>query len=92
MALPKKILYFCKGIGPTEEEQEAASRLGTLTFRSAESYTEGDFLESCHAVAGEVPPAYAAKFPVLKAKVEAPVEPPPPPPPPPAGPPNPFAK
>ena len=86
----KKILYFVKGTVVSDDERQAALRVGTLMFRSLEGFSDHDFIEECDGVAGCPPKAYSDRFPsVDKAKVEplpaplppAQVQPSPPPPP-----------
>jgi hypothetical protein len=62
----KRVLYFIRIGSPTEAENEAALRLGTLTFRSLEAYHDSDFIEECDAVAGLAPEAYRKRFPYLE--------------------------
>lgn len=53
----QKILFFVPG--PVTPEQKAeASELG-LTIRDARAYRQGDYIEPCDAVAGDVPAGYA---------------------------------
>lgn len=52
-----KILYFVMG-NPTKNQEKEAADMGA-TLRNAEAWHEGDFIETCDAVAGEVPAAYA---------------------------------
>lgn len=77
MASGKKILYFINGGTPSEEDRQAALRVGTLMFRNALSTGSFDFVEECDGVAGAVPPGYE-KFP----RVDVIPAPPPPPAPP----------
>lgn len=59
-----KVLYFINGAMPTEAEYEAAQAIGPgAVFRNARKIVSGAPLENCDAVAGAVPPDYAAVFP-----------------------------
>jgi hypothetical protein len=60
--MKEKILYFVKGGAPTPEQKTEAAKIGAV-FRST-VVTEGDFIESCDAVYGDVPRAYR-KYPVF---------------------------
>ncbi len=54
----KKILYFIKGPVPSEKETAEAKLLGAV-FRNASATGPSDSVETCDAVAGAVPEAYA---------------------------------
>lgn len=68
-----RILFFIAGSAPTAAESAAAAKLGTSMLRNASQVVKGDTLERCDGVAGKVPEAYAAKFPVVDAPAPAPV-------------------
>lgn len=59
----KKILYFISGPVPTKEQEAEAAALGAL-FRNAAIADKTGFVESCDAVAGDVPERYV-RFPVV---------------------------
>jgi hypothetical protein len=78
----KKILYFAKGMFPTDEELAEAEALHTKTLRNASLHGEGETLEDCDAVAGSPPDAYLEKYKVVSApSVSEAVKPHQPPPP-----------
>lgn len=54
----QKILYFVMG-NPTKKQEKEASSMGAV-IRNAEAWHDGDFIEQCDAVAGEIPDAYTA--------------------------------
>lgn len=56
-----KILYFTDDFGA--KNQEFAKQHG-LTIRNAKAFSDDDFLEQCDAVYGDVPKAYADKYPL----------------------------
>lgn len=58
-----KTLFFTAGSTPTQEEYQAAEEIGQgVMFRNASKIVPGAPLENCDAVAGMVPPDYAAVF------------------------------
>ena len=60
-----KVIYFIDGAKPTEEDKEAIASIdGKVITRNARFVCD-DELEHCDAVAGRVPPHYAAAFPPL---------------------------
>lgn len=59
----KKILYFISGPVPTKEQEAEAASLGAL-FRNAAIADKTGFVESCDAVAGDVPERYG-RFPLV---------------------------
>lgn len=66
-----KILFFIKGMVPTSEDLEQASKIGTKSFRNIQYTTPEQPMEECAGVAGCAPSYYRAKFPY----VELPQEP-----------------
>lgn len=66
-----KILFFIKGPAPSpEQRQEALSINGNVCFRNAAVIRDGDYVEPCDGVAGEVPKAYK-KLPSAKEAMDA---------------------
>lgn len=63
-----RILFFTAGPVPTDKEYEAALDLRGMNigFRNVQLYSANTAMELCDAVAGEVPEAYAKKYPVVK--------------------------
>ena len=64
----KRILYFINGPVPTEEERLEAESMGAI-FRNARA-SSGDYVETCDAVAGNVPDMYKG-FPAAIAPLAA---------------------
>jgi len=59
---PAKILFFVKGVSPTPEDFEEASKLqAQVVFRNAHAVPAEGTLEECDGVAGHVPAPYAEK-------------------------------
>ena len=59
---PAKILFFVKGVSPTPEDFEEASKLqAQVVFRNAHAVPAEGALEQCDGVAGHVPTPYADK-------------------------------
>lgn len=59
---PAKILFFVKGVSPTPEDFEEASKLqAQVMFRNAQAVPAEGTLEECDGVAGHVPAPYADK-------------------------------
>ena len=59
---PAKILFFVKGVSPTPEDFEEASKLqAQVVFRNAHAVPAEGALEQCDGVAGHVPAPYADK-------------------------------
>lgn len=59
----KKTLFFTQGMHPTQEEYAGAREIGPgVVFRNARKIVPGAPLENCDAVAGAVPPDYAAIY------------------------------
>lgn len=57
---PAKILFFVKGVSPTPEDFEEASKLqAQVVFRNAQAVPAEGTLEQCDGVAGHVPAPYA---------------------------------
>ena len=57
---PAKILFFVKGVSPTPEDFEEASKLqAQVVFRNAHAVPAEGTLEQCDGVAGHVPAPYA---------------------------------
>ena len=57
-----KILFFVKGVSPTPEDFEEASKLrAQVVFRNAHAVPAEGALEQCDGVAGHVPAPYADK-------------------------------
>lgn len=56
-----KILYFTDDFSA---ENVAFAEQNRLTVRKASAYHEGDTLEICDAVCGDVPAAYADRYPL----------------------------
>lgn len=57
---PAKILFFVKGVSPTPEDFEEASKLqAQVVFRNAQAVPAEGTLEECDGVAGHVPAPYA---------------------------------
>ena len=56
-----KILYFTDNFSA---ENLAFAEQNRLTVRRASAYHEGDTLENCDAVCGDVPTAYADRYPL----------------------------
>lgn len=64
---PAKVLYFTDGSVPTSEDYTAAESIGRgVVFRNARKIVPGAPLENCDAVAGKVPPDYAAIYPSVE--------------------------
>lgn len=63
-----KILYFTDDF--TAQNVAFAER-NRLTVRKASAYHEGDTLETCDAVCGDVPAAYAERYPLHDIEIEA---------------------
>jgi len=62
-----KILYFIKGTLPSDEAYDIADGLGTnVAFRNVDFIVDTNALEDCDGVAGEVPAAYAKKYPTAE--------------------------
>lgn len=64
----QKILYFVMG-NPTKKQEKEAASMGAV-IRNAEAWHNGDFIEQCDSVAGEVPAAYK-HLPAATKKSEA---------------------
>lgn len=64
-----RVIYFSKGMVPTEDEIKEAQRCGNNVVVRNASLVEPKLnpgqIEACEYVAGVVPPAYAAKYPSL---------------------------
>lgn len=56
-----KILYFTDDFSA---ENMAFAKRNHLTVRRASAYHDGDTLENCDAVCGDVPTAYADRYPL----------------------------
>lgn len=52
-----KILFFVPG--PVTPEQKAEAQQAGVTLRDPGAWHDGDFVEPCDAVAGDVPAGYA---------------------------------
>ena len=66
-----KILYFIKGTLPSDEAYDVADNFGTnVAFRNVDFIVETNALEDCDGVAGEVPAAYAKKYPTAEKALE----------------------
>lgn len=67
-----KVLFFTKDMLPSEEEMDAAGAIGPgVVFRNSQYVPENPNpgqIEECEAVAGNVPAAYAAKYPMADSK------------------------
>ncbi len=62
-----KIIFFIKGVRPSNEEQLIAESLGlNVVFRNANYISETGSLEKCDGVAGKVPAVYANAFPTAE--------------------------
>lgn len=60
---PAKTIYFISGDTPTQEDYKAAEDIGRgVVFRNAQRIVPGAPLENADAVAGAVPPDYAAVY------------------------------
>jgi hypothetical protein len=57
-----KILYFTKGMVPTDEELAEAEALGTKAFRCSRFVGITSPIEKCEAVYGDVPKRYKDYF------------------------------
>lgn len=53
------ILYFTSDLS---EENQAFAKENGLIIRDVSAYREGDFIEQCDAVFGDVPKAYLDKY------------------------------
>lgn len=51
-----KTLYFIPGVA--SEDQKALAKKATAKIRNSAAYHEGDYLEPCDAVMGDVPKGY----------------------------------
>jgi hypothetical protein len=60
----KKILYFISGPAPTEKQIEEAINIGAY-FRNTSLINDGDPLENCDSVCGNVPKQYLV-YPVIE--------------------------
>lgn len=57
---PAKILFFVKGVSPTPEDFEEASKLqAQVVFRNVQAVPAEGTLEECDGVAGHIPAPYA---------------------------------
>lgn len=62
-----RILYFIKGVLPSDEAQDVADTLGpNVAFRNANFVAETGALEKCDGVAGEVPARYKEAYPTAE--------------------------
>ena len=69
---PAKILFFVKGVSPTPEDFEEASKLqAQVVFRNAQAVPAEGALEECDGVAGKVPPTYAEAYPEADEAIKA---------------------
>lgn len=72
-----KTLFFIEGVAPNEAEQAEADELpGMVCFRNVTKYREEDAVEDFDAVAGAVPPKYAAAARLKAATAEGQPAPP----------------
>lgn len=70
---PAKILFFVKGVSPTPEDFEEASKLqaqAQVVFRNAQAVPAEGTLEECDGVAGHVPAPYA-ELPAAEEAIKA---------------------
>ena len=68
---PAKILFFVKGVSPTPEDFEEASKLqAQVVFRNAQAVPAEGTLEQCDGVAGHVPAPYA-ELPTAEEAIKA---------------------
>lgn len=68
----KKVIWFIRGAATQEQKEKA--RLSGFTIRDASQVRAGDFIEVCDAVFGDVPAAYAEKYPNVDDKAERVIE------------------
>lgn len=68
---PAKILFFVKGVSPTPEDFEEASKLqAQVVFRNAQAVPAEGTLEECDGVAGHVPAPYG-ELPAAEEAIKA---------------------
>lgn len=67
----QKILYFTRDFSA---ENQALAAQHHFVMRNANAYHDGDFIEQCDAVYGDVPQAYLDRFPLFELP-QAPQEP-----------------
>lgn len=59
----QKILYFTRDFSA---ENQALAAQHHFVMRNANAYHDGDFIEQCDAVYGDVPQAYLDRFPLFE--------------------------